>query len=138
MGEGHTFKILIENTKKHPNIKCFNCALGDDNGMATIVEAKENYSSNHIGSSGTSVEIKTIDSLGIQIDFLKIDTEGYEANILKGAAETIKKYKPIIAMSAYHKPEDKIELPAVLNSIAPYNCELRHDCEEDFICRPMV
>jgi hypothetical protein len=39
-------------------------------------------------------------------------------------------------MSAYHKPNDPVELPKLLNSIAPYDCELRHDCEEDLICKP--
>ena len=70
------------------------------------------------------------------MNFLKMDTEGYEANILKGAAETIKKYKPIIAMSAYHKPNDKKELPELLNGITPYDCEFRQDCEENLICKP--
>jgi len=68
------------------------------------------------------------------MDFLKIDTEGYEAEILKGAAGTIKKYKPVLALSAYHKPNDKKELPELVNSIAPYDCELLGG--EDLICKP--
>jgi hypothetical protein len=35
---------------------------------------------------------------------------------------------------------DIVELERVkniLNRIAPYNCELRHDCEEDLLCTPL-
>lgn len=131
-----TFELLQENTKSYPNIVCFNLALGDICGKTFIKDYPFREICNHIADEGIPIDMKTIDSLNLPMDFLKMDTEGYEANILKGAAETIKKYKPIIAMSAYHKPEDKTELPAVLNSIVPYNCELRHDCEEDLICKP--
>jgi FkbM family methyltransferase len=132
-----TFAALKENTKYYPNIKVFNCGLGEINKMATIVNALGMGDANYIGEGGTPVEVKTIDSFNLSMDFLKIDTEGYEANILKGAAETIKKYKPTIVMSAYHKPNDKTELPAILNSLIPYDCELRHDDEEDLICKPV-
>jgi FkbM family methyltransferase len=131
-----TFAILQKNIAPYPNIKAFNCALGEKAGHASIV-VMESSGSNYIGKGGIPVEIKTIDSMNIKLNFLKMDTEGYEGNILKGAAQTIRENKPIIAMSAYHHPEDKIELPKILNSIAPYECELRHDCEEDFICKPL-
>lgn len=131
-----TFKKLQENTAKYSNIKCFNYALGSTNKKVNIVDLGNFSGLNYIGDSGIPVEMKTIDSLNIQMDFLKMDTEGYEADILKGAAETIKKYKPVVAMSAYHKPEDKTELPKVLNTITSYECKLEHDCEEDFICKP--
>jgi hypothetical protein len=55
---------------------------------------------------------------------------------LQGARETIKEWKPIIAMSAYHNPNDKKDLPDLLRSICPdYVCELHDDNEEDLICR---
>ncbi len=131
-----TFAALKENTKLYPNIKVFNCGLGETERDATVVVTPENHVSNYIGEGGIPVKIKTIDDLNTRVDFLKMDTEGYEANILKGGAETIKKYQPVIVMSAYHKPEDKKELPALLKSIrSEYVCELRHDCDEDFVCR---
>jgi FkbM family methyltransferase len=43
------------------------------------------------------VEVKTLDSFEFEaVDFIKIDCEGYELNILQGAVETIKRNKPII------------------------------------------
>jgi FkbM family methyltransferase len=130
-----TFEALNENAKYYPNITVFNCALGEENKQASIVPMG-NSGGNYIGEGGIPVEIKTVDSFGLPVNFFKIDTEGYEANILKGATMTIKQYKPIIVMSAFHKPNDRAELPAVLNNIVPYRCELTQNKGGDFICEP--
>jgi len=129
------FNALKENIKPYPNIKAFNFTLGDENKDYSLVMMAES-AGNHIGENGISVQMKTLDSLGIPVNFLKIDTESYEAQILRGAAKTIKTNLPIIAMSAYHHPDDKQILPNVLRSIASYKITLSKRCEEDFICRP--
>lgn len=131
-----TFEVLKENTKYWNNIKIFNCGLGEKEAMASIIIANHS-GANYIGQGGIPIEIKTIDSFNLPVDFIKMDTEGYEANIMKGATETIKKYKPVIVMSAYHKTNDSTELPKLLKGISAYNCELRFDCEEDLICTPI-
>lgn len=44
-----------------------------------------------------SVEMRTLDSFEfIDVDFMKVDAEGYEENILRGAADTIRKWRPTI------------------------------------------
>ena len=130
------FEYLKENTKEYPNIKIFNCALGESKGKATIVVTPESIGGNYVSvTGGMPIDVTTIDNLGVRVDFIKIDTEGFEANILNGAVRTIKTSKPIVAMSAYHHAEDKVELPKLLKSFDPgYVCELRKDCEEDLIC----
>jgi FkbM family methyltransferase len=133
-----TFGALKENVERYPNIKAFNCALGERNGEASLILTGD-HEGNHLGENGIPVGVKTIDSLDMEVDFIKMDTEGYEANILEGARETIKKWKPVIVMAAYHKPSDKTELPALLNNIMPYDCELKHDgTDEDFVCKPIL
>lgn len=44
------------------------------------------------------INLNTIDNLFLntKIDFIKIDTEGAEYNIINGAREVLKKYKPVI------------------------------------------
>ncbi|MFH0712175.1 MAG: FkbM family methyltransferase [archaeon] len=82
------------------------------------------------------VEVIRLDDCKLgKIDFIKIDTEGFEANVLRGAMKKIKKYKPILSFSAYHKPEDKKELPELVNSIRlDYKIELNKFSEEVFYC----
>lgn len=146
-----TFETLKKNTAAYPNVSCFNLGLGDEIAEKKISIWDDFSGSNSIGHAQSTpsefgepdrmqpVNITTIDEFAKNlpgVDFIKMDTEGYEAKILKGATETIKKWKPIIAMSAYHNPDDKEELPRLLKSICPdYICELRHDSEEDMICR---
>ena len=43
--------------------------------------------------------------------FLKMDVEGAELDALKGAAETIRRHRPVLAICLYHKPEDLWQIP---------------------------
>jgi hypothetical protein len=64
-----------------------------------------------------------------------MDVEGYEENVLLGARETIRKWKPVLSFSAYHKPTDKTRLPEVVKSIrSDYDIRLNKHFEEDFYC----
>ena len=35
------------------------------------------------------------------LNFIKLDVEGYEINVIEGGINTIKKYKPIITLEVY-------------------------------------
>ncbi len=54
-----------------------------------------------------------------RVDFIKLDVEGAELDILKGAATTIAHYKPILALSAYHKWDDFWTLMNFVKSVRP-------------------
>ena len=54
-----------------------------------------------------------------KVTFIKIDAEGAEREIIQGSTKTIKKYKPKLAVSVYHKPDDYIELAKLLLEIEP-------------------
>jgi hypothetical protein len=58
--------------------------------------------------------------------FMKLDVEGAEMEILKGAAKIIKKYKPNLAVCVYHYIDDVWKIPEYLKSLVPeYNFVLR-------------
>ena len=75
----------------------------------------------HIDSSGgVKIAAAALDDLlgGVEINFLKLDVEGSEKDALLGAQSIIKKWRPVMALSAYHKPQDLWELPNLISSIS--------------------
>lgn len=54
-----------------------------------------------------------------RVDFIKMDVEGSELDVLKGAGITIATYKPTLALSAYHKLDDLWTLMNFIKSIRP-------------------
>jgi len=61
---------------------------------------------NHIDLNGTNKEhkIKSLDSHSIgNVDLMMVDTEGYELNVLKGAEQTIKDYKPVLVLEFHNR-----------------------------------
>lgn len=149
-----TFELLKRNSQNYHQISCVNAGLGEElssknifiNNKSTagsVFEDSPFYSGASDAEQGgyfEKVDVLTLDSFVLAnkivcVNFMKIDTEGYEANVLRGAEGTIKRFHPVIAMSAYHNPNDKKDLPAILRSICPgYVCELHKTSEEDFIC----
>lgn len=76
-----------------------------------------------------SIETVSLDEFlnGKRISLIKMDIEGAEYKALVGARKTISKYKPRLAISIYHKPEDIIELPKlILEMNSEYKLALRH------------
>ena len=121
-----------------------NKALGDKNKKGKIYfaqcsDAEASICFHKENSKSQPIDIVSIDSFMKnkgRIDFIKIDTEGYEKNILVGAKKTIARYKPILCFSAYHKKEDKVCLPKLVKKIrSDYSCTLQSFGEEDFYCK---
>jgi len=62
-----------------------------------------------------------------RVDLIKFDVEGAEERVLRGAIETIKRWKPKLAISAYHKNDDLIVLGKLIKSLNPnYRLHLGH------------
>lgn len=82
-------------------------------------------------SLGVDVPIVTLDSFarlkGVVPDFIKMDVEGYEMEVLKGARELIKEHSPSLAVSVYHRVEHLIDVPLFLKELNPsYKFYLKH------------
>lgn len=72
-----------------------------------------------VNSGNITINVDAIDNIvnGDKVDFIKMDIEGVELNAIKGAAETIIKNHPILAICVYHKREDLLEIPEYIHSL---------------------
>ena len=122
--------VQINNIK---NVEIINLALGEkegttslyynpkQSGLSSIVSHEEN------GFLKEEIKITTLDNFSKQfssrISFIKIDTEGYEPQVLRGAKELIIKDKPVIyiELGGDHL-ETSIEALKVLKELG-YYCE---------------
>ncbi len=103
-----TFRTLAAGIERFhlPNVQVVNKAVSDQVGtvLIEVPQYKENKGENlyeaHIVREPNSqnafpVNTATIDSLQLsRVDFIKIDVEGHELEVLRGGRETLEKYHP--------------------------------------------
>lgn len=92
-------------------------------------DSKGNASSFICGEGNEIVKVRSIDSVleGEKATFVKMDVEGAELEALRGAENTIRKYKPKLAICIYHRKEDINTIPAIiLKYNADYRLYIRH------------
>lgn len=146
-----TFKILKRNLALNgalKSVKTVNLALGAENGKAELKFNTRGEGSSMIdcGDAGVNreitysgrrmVKVAPLDSLvKDRVNFIKIDVEGYEKEVLLGAERIIKEYKSILSLAAYHRPADKKTLPKVILGLrGDYKITLNTFAEHDFYC----
>ena len=72
----------------------------------------------------TKIQLRKIDTLltDKKITFIKADIEGFEQEMLLGAENIIKKNKPKIAITTYHKENNPVDIINLIKSYVPeYN-----------------
>jgi FkbM family methyltransferase len=105
-GDKFSFSYLQRNTKQFQQVRIFNNFLGekDDTIQADLQKKGWNTTIVPDTGSGNKIEMITLDSLVTNnfsatahtIKLLKIDTEGFDTIIIRGALQYIKATKPVI------------------------------------------
>lgn len=111
-------ELLKLNCASRKNVQMVACAVGARRGAVRVKPtARNNLGSSRIGDAGHIVRMSTLDLVveNQKVAFIKIDTEGYELNVLRGASNVLKS-KPVLAVEC-STPES---LDAVQRELARY------------------
>lgn len=117
-------------------IKSLGCEFEMINAATWSEKTELTFNENSFGqaskvSMNGNVRVKadSIDNIlnGRPATYIKLDVEGSELETLKGAVKTINQYRPKMAISLYHKPEDIVTIPLFIESLGMnYTYYLRH------------
>jgi FkbM family methyltransferase len=94
-------ECLIKNVPV-ANLEIQPCALGATEALINMIITPNNTGHSHIDPNSIGdgqIPMRTLDSFNLsRVDYIKIDCEGYENNILLGAKQTIINNHPIIVI----------------------------------------
>ena len=116
----HHRECFEKNVKKY-NVTLFPFALGDFTGRVNFKIDKENTGNCHIVENYDKrkgqFKQKALDEYKLdllchgtekRLDYIKIDAEGHEKEVLEGAVETLDKHKPFVSVEIKDKILEKV------------------------------
>jgi FkbM family methyltransferase len=131
-----------------------NCLLGATNGEAGFIEDTADPARSRVVSSAqyvgvttqrvVRVNIRMIDELfrdrTQRVGVIKMDAEGAELEILKGAGEVLRRDRPALCLTTYHNLHDATEISSWLTELGlGYKIEVRGiTCMDTTSPRPIM
>lgn len=107
-----SYKVLRDNItlNRIPNVRTRNIGISNHAGETILNTSKSHNGLHTLGTNisrfndavPVTIHVEPLDTIfydnNIPVDFIKIDTEGWEYFILQGGEKTIQKYKPMIQL----------------------------------------
>lgn len=126
------YKMIFDKTKKMRNVNLYNYALGEVDEERVIHQYKfspnlpdsmssgntfnedfgKSYKADQKAFQELTIRIRRFDDvveLGIPVHGMKIDTEGWEVQVLNGAEEHIKRYRPDLFLEYHGNKTDMMD-----------------------------
>ena len=118
-------RLIEEWALQGTDITLIHAGLGkEDKELSIAVNRDQLQSSSFLSTNEvekTSVPVFSLDNYlsGRPATFIKADIEGMEMDMLFGAKKTIEEFRPCMALSIYHRPEDIYQIADYVHSIVP-------------------
>ena len=110
------------------NVTLIGKGVGSVQGKARFQSADRGMSSISVDGN-VEIEVTRLDDAlcDTRVTFVKMDIEGAAMDALRGAEQVIRRDRPKLAISVYHRMEDIVKIPALLLDFQPnYTFYLRH------------
>ncbi len=116
--DAENFTALEKTFGGREEISLFHCGVYDRKTFLAF-DSSGNMDSNFNANGAEKIPVEKIDDIVGEepVSLIKMDIEGSELPALHGAATTIKRDKPFLAICAYHKAEDLIMLPQFIKRL---------------------
>jgi FkbM family methyltransferase len=114
-----TFELLKFNTRGIHTVHAMNVGLGRDESQATLKLVRGNLGAsslvNHERGDEVSVRLTSLDAemKGRDVSLIKIDTEGFEKEVLLGATAVIETCQPIVVFEQHRQEFAAGTTPAI-------------------------
>lgn len=104
-GDNFSYSYLKKNTAAFQNVTLYNTFLGEKAGKLSVALEKQGWNTTIIPDATTQnvIDLKTLDEVIAahsedmsRMKVLKIDTEGFDTKIIRGAENFIRSIKPVI------------------------------------------
>ncbi|MBP1842022.1 FkbM family methyltransferase [Rhizobium petrolearium] len=128
------FRVLREvsrNTRFGEGIVPVNKGLSSSSHAVKMTGGGHGTKLSPTAPSEGALEVTSIDDyiLGqnLKLGFFKLDIEGLEFDVVKGAVKILKRDRPAFAISIYHTPQDFLDIAPFIKSLGlNYNLMVRH------------
>lgn len=126
-----TFNLLDQNLSNIKNVLPINVGLGKETQILEFLETTDNAFSSFKDTKRKPIKAKSmvlccklddiIKLLNLNtINFIKIDVEGFEQEVIEGMNEVILKYKPIIFCEIYKGDNSNLNPEKTINTVYQY------------------
>lgn len=103
-------ECLHKNLEGVKNYNVYYAALGNREGPVGLHHLAGSTGSTQVNENGTGAWMYRLDDYQFKdIDFIKIDVEGYEYFVVEGAEQTIKKHRPVIILEQKGTKPEKLD-----------------------------
>ena len=106
----------------------FQCALGEESKQVLASGAGSLYNQSVPKENWINVQLYALDQFDLDnIDYIKIDVDGFELPVLKGSINTIEKFSPILVLEQENENTEALEFCQYLGySVADWDDQHRN------------
>lgn len=130
-------ECLLINTNQFHNVSVYNMGLGHEQSDMALelpqdstncgAYSLKDFQAQSTAKSSETIRVVPLDNFDLEVDFIKIDTQGFESEVLRGATKTIQRCKPVILAEVAKKGP----VQALLDIIAPFGYEVYYATNKD-------
>jgi FkbM family methyltransferase len=140
----HNLELLRQNTALNAlsGVTVVEAAVGDRDGVGTLYISEMSnwhsmFRSGFCQRGAIEVPMYTVDSLVRRlelprVDFIRMDVEGYETNVLKGMRETLREFRPLLLIELHANLLGGQEIASLLKELKALSYQTAHVVEREF------